>query len=79
MVGVVDRAERAVVAANDVEAACKALGFDFGAELRQTRGELESKKKAAKIRKSAQTVIPPEERARLQELMFAEAAKDMGM
>lgn len=61
----------------DVADACVNLGFDFGQEFQDVRDEMESKKKATKLRRSSQTVIPAEERARLQELMFAEAAKDM--
>jgi hypothetical protein len=65
------------VGSSDVARACVALGFGFGTELAEARDELESQRKAAKLRKSSQVVVPPEERARLQELMFAQAAQDM--
>jgi hypothetical protein len=57
--------------------AVKSLGFDYSAELDDVREELQSKKKKAKLKKSAQSAVSAEERLRLQELMFAQAADEM--
>jgi hypothetical protein len=77
MVLQIDQEQRSLVSVSDVGRACETLGFDFGEEFREAQDEMESKKKALKLRKSSQAVISPEERARLQEAMFADAAKEM--
>ncbi len=55
-----------MIGEKDVEDACNELGFDFSAELDEVAAEIQTKKKSTKLRRSQQSAIPPEERARLQ-------------
>ena len=59
--------------------ACEKLGFGHYAEqLRELAGQADETARAAREKKkSSQNVCTPEERARLQQLLFAEAAQQM--
>ena len=58
--------KRSMLVAHDVEEACQALGFDYHAQLAEVAGAMETKQKAAKLRRSQQSAVSPEEKARLQ-------------
>jgi hypothetical protein len=55
-----------MIGERDVEDACKEMGFDFSAQLGEVSAAMETKQKSSKLRRSQQSAVPPEERARLQ-------------
>lgn len=76
-VSVVASAKRSLIQPEDVANGCASLGFAFQADLEAVDEEETARHKATKLRKSAQSAIPDEEKARLQELLFADAAKSL--
>ena len=64
-----------MIGAGEIEKACKEMGFgEWGGELHAALDVESDRKKAKKMRTSQQAAVPPEERARLLETLFAEAA-----